>query len=129
MSEALTIGDIVHSLPEAMVPMDPPMTGKPYVDMVLVSSRWWRWGPLIICASIDDLGKEGLWLHTSVSHKRGRVLPAWQELVRVKEAIHRDRYVVVLPPRAQYVNLAEVLHLWERLDAPTVPPAVAERTQ
>ena len=29
---------------------------------------------------------------------------------------------------AQYVNVSEVLHLWERLDAPTIPDTVAERT-
>lgn len=116
--------DLVRDLPESMVRISNP---RPSFDSA--GQRWWRWGPLLVCVSIDDCGRGGLWLHTSVSCRNGRALPSWSQLAAVKNAIHKDRFVIqVLPPRAQYVNVSEVLHLWERLDAPTIPDTVAERT-
>lgn len=91
----------------------------------LTGSRWWKVGPLTVCVSLDRTTSEGTWLHTSVS-AGGRRLPTWPELTSVKNVVHGDRLVVqILPPKSQYVNVAEVLHLWERIDAPTLPASIA----
>lgn len=127
MTDTIRIDDLVNNLPEGMVEINRPLTGKPHVDLLLVESRWWQWGRLIICVSLDQYEVHGLWLHTSVSHVSGR-LPSWEDLVRVKEAVYKDRLAIqVLPPRKHYVNVAEVLHLWERLDAPTIPQDLEKR--
>lgn len=69
-------------------------------------------------------GGGGTWLHSSACGltKNGRQrIPTWSELVMVKELVHDDRLAVqILPPRAEWVNAAEALHLWERLDGPTL---------
>lgn len=118
---APTLDDILPTaLPGAMVEI-----ANPVPSLRNAGQRWWKWGDLSVCVSLDDCGREGLWLHTSVSARRGRELPTWYDLARVKDAVHGDRLVVqILPPRAEYVNFAEVLHLWERLDAPTIPERV-----
>ncbi len=89
-------------------------------------------GRLRVIVSLDDCGAEGVWLHTSVS-VLGRVfarVPSWEDLARVKQIVHGDRYAIqILPPRAQYVNVAEVLHLWERIDAPTIPDAIGRASR
>lgn len=95
-----------------------------------VESRWWKAGTLFIGVSLDTWKHEteGVWMHTSVSAEKGRRLPTWAEMVSVKEAVHEDRPVVqVFPPRSEWVSIAEVLHLWERVDAPTLPESVWRR--
>lgn len=120
---APTLDDVLPaSLPAAMIETPNPVQRT----LAMAGSRWWRWGSLWIGCSLDDCGRDGLWLHTSVSTRDGRALPSWADLARVKMAIHGDRLVIqILPPRAQYVNVAEVLHMWERLDAPTIPHRIA----
>ena len=79
-------------------------------------------------AAVYKCAVGGTWLHTSCSVRGQRRLPTWEELSMVKQAVHEDRLVVqVLPPRSAYVNIAEVLHLWERIDALTLPDDVWRR--
>lgn len=95
-------------------------------------ARGWTIGQLRVIVSVDDCGIEGLWLHTSVSRRaNGRIfIPTWDELSRVKQVVHGDRLVVqILPPRREYVNITEALHLWERLDQPTLPSSLEERSR
>lgn len=96
----------------------------------------WEWAHMTrtirVIVSVDDAGIEGVWLHSSASAQRkGRVeLPSWAELAHVKQVVHGDRYAIqILPPRREYVNLTEALHLWERLDQPTIPDAIGRKSR
>ena len=60
------------------------------------------------------------WRHMSVSVRGQERMPTWGELTHLVYADHpmlgfdRSRDVLqFLPPPADYVNLAEVLHLWQ----------------
>lgn len=77
--------------------------------------------PLRVLVSIDDRGEAGRWLHSSLSYASR--LPGWADVRRVHEVIHGDRIVIqVLPPREHWLNVMPFcLHLFERLDANTVP--------
>lgn len=110
-----------------MMPDRLPPTWRPICDpRGLTGTRWFSVRDLRVCVTLDVCEPGGTWLHTSVSVKGGRRLPTWSELSLVKGVIHEDRLVVqILPPRSQYVNVAEVLHLWERIDAPTLPDDVS----
>jgi len=117
-----TVRDMVDAIPSAWVP----------VPMPAPSLRGWEVGQLRVIVSVDDCGDEGVWLHTSVSRReRGRiVLPSWADLSMVKGVVHGDRLVVqILPPKREYVNITEALHLWERLDQPTLPRSLASRSR
>jgi len=118
-----TLADMLpDKMPAGWVSIPPPIV-QPKVE-----SRWWRHGPLLVGVSLDTWQAEvnGIWMHTSVS--AGGKLPTWAQLVQVKEAVHEDRPVIqVFPPRSEWVSIAEVLHLWERIDAPTVPEGVWRR--
>lgn len=78
-----------------------------------------------ILATLEQHQTGGVWLHSSVCgfRRNGKPrIPSWGELSFVKGLVHGDELVVqVLPPRAEYVDLIDALHLWERLDAPTLP--------
>ncbi len=82
---------------------------------------------LVVIVTLDDCGDAGLWLHSSSSvrtHRRVRV-PTWAEIKLTHAGIHKDRAVVqLLPPSSHWISVSECLHLWERLDAPTVPETV-----
>jgi len=94
----------------------------------LRGALWYEFNDIVVCVSLDVFAVGGTWLHTSCSVRGQRRLPTWEELSMVKQAVHEDRLVVqVLPPRSAYVNIAEVLHLWERIDAPTLPDDVWRR--
>jgi hypothetical protein len=74
--------------------------------------------------TVDDFGEGGQWLHLSVScHQR---LPTWEELKKAKETFMGDIFAMqVLPPKNSYLNINPyVLHLFSRLDAPTIPSKV-----
>lgn len=75
---------------------------------------------LVILCSVDTT-PESTWLHVSVSHAHR--LPTWDELREIKETLMGDVLVVqVLPPKSEYVNVHQnCLHLWRRLDGPTMP--------
>lgn len=82
---------------------------------------------MLTLVTIDDYGTGGLWLHSSASlrTKRGVQIPSWEDLKEVHQVVHRDRPVVqVLPPSAHWLSISECLHLFERLDAPTIPEVV-----
>lgn len=68
----------------------------------------------------------GRWLHVSVS-RADHVLPTWTEMALVKDVfIGGDRLALqVMPPDAEYVNIAEVLHLWHPLDGLVLPDFTA----
>lgn len=68
----------------------------------------------------------GEWLHVSLA--RPHKLPTWEDVARVKSVFLGDELCVqVLPPRRQYVNVHPYcLHLWRRLDAPTLPGGLVE---
>lgn len=116
---------------EDMLPRTLPRAWKE--DVPPPSIRWmpcraWSFGKLKILLTLEDMNESGLWMHASVSRpKMNRLpsLPSWEDLGYVKQVIFEDRAVIqVLPPRAHYVNLVEALHIWERLDQPTIPEAV-----
>ena len=76
--------------------------------------------------SIDDYEDSGQWLHMSVS-RMGK-LPTWNELKHAKETFFGNRPAVQLfPPKESWLNLADCLHLFSRLDADTVPPDIWKR--
>lgn len=86
-------------------------------------------GRLFVLVSLD-IAEAGVWLHSSVSrtHPTGAKLPTWDDLKLVHQVVHQDRPVVqVLPPRSSWVSVTECLHLFERLDAPTIPDALWRR--
>lgn len=77
---------------------------------------------------IHSIARQGgkVWLHVSVS-RRDRCLPTWDQLRLVKDLfVGKDRTALqVLPPEADYVNKAEVLHLWCCLDGDVTPDFTA----
>lgn len=62
------------------------------------------------------------WLHVSFS-RRDKSTPSWHDTKRVKLLfVGRERKAIqVLPPDAEYVNIAEVLHLFAPLDRDPLP--------
>ena len=71
-------------------------------------------GILTALRSKDD----GLW-HLSVSHSSR--LPSWDEIAdaRYRFIADRARMAMLLPPRAEWVNVHErTLHLWEMVYEP-----------
>ena len=87
----------------------------------------WKYKELAILQSIDDFSTEeqllkefgtdkmplGKYKHTSIScHNR---FPTWDEIKKVKEEMHGDKFVIqVLPPKSHYVNIMNnCFHLWE----------------
>jgi hypothetical protein len=72
-----------------------------------------------------------LWLHLSVcghqpglkrGHPPRRRVPTWAELKSAKEAFLGDRKAVsVMPPKAEYVNAEEVLHLFAAVEHDPLP--------
>lgn len=99
-----------------------PPSGVPAVEYTIRFPR-----PLVVFVTLDDGEDEiGLWLHSSTS-RRGR-LPSWNDLKLVHQVVHQDRPVVqVLPPRSSWLSIADCLHLFERLDAPTIPEGLWRR--
>jgi hypothetical protein len=78
---------------------------------------------------LADDGAETGWEHVSVSVARragGEKLPTWREMAHVKALFWEPGDVVVEfhPREEDYVNFAEVLHLWRWKDGefPTPPP-------
>lgn len=68
----------------------------------------------------------GWWLHSSTS-RAGNQLPSWDDLKLVHQVVHQHRPVIqIMPPPSSWLTIAECLHLFERLDADTVPRAVWE---
>lgn len=98
----------------------------PAVRFVVVPPKL-SWRPLVVLLTLDhqDDG-HGWWLHSSTS--RTNTLPSWDDLKLVHRVVHQHRPVVqILPPPSSWLSIAECLHLFERLDADTVPRPVWER--
>jgi hypothetical protein len=73
----------------------------------------------------------GRW-HLSISARSGRY-PTWDEIADARYDLLPDSItcVIVLPPRAQYVNVANVFHVWQTTDvevAGGAPPEPMLRT-
>jgi len=119
-----TVMDMIERVPPGFVEIH-----RPVISPVVVDCRAWQSSTLLVLISIEDFGNAGYWMHSSTSFGDRKVIkrkqPSWNELVVVKEAFHGDRPVIqIIPPRSAYVNIAECLHLWERLDGPTIPEVV-----
>ena len=74
---------------------------------------------VILSVDTNDQGSE--WLHISFS--RSYRLPSWSDLREVKDLFFGDdrMAVQILPRASQYVNFhPHTLHLWSRLDGPTL---------
>lgn len=121
MPDTITIDDFVpRVLPVSWVPEE---VGPEHP----AETRAYRNGRLYLLVSLEERGPTvGTWLHASLSHRER--LPLWRELVEVKTTFFGDRPVVqVIPPEKYYINLhPRCLHLFERLDADTVPPGLWE---
>jgi len=75
---------------------------------------------VIMSGCVEDDGK--LWMHLSLS--RDRLVPNWEQMVRVKNLFLGESAlaVQVFPRSSNYVNIHKfVLHLWCCLDGDPVP--------
>ena len=73
------------------------------------ATRWESSSGRVAFAGIEG----GRW-HVSVSHPRR--VPSWDDMRTARELMTPDHVTMafILPPRAQYVNVAErCLHLWQ----------------
>lgn len=71
----------------------------------------------------------GGWEHVSVSIRQGKHCPAptWEEMAYVKSLFWDDEDCVIEyhPPRSQYVNMFNCLHLWRPTDREIpLPPSI-----
>ena len=82
---------------------------------------------IFVVVSLEDFEDSvGVWLHVSVS-RMGR-LPSWSDLKRAKKMFLGDRVAIQLfPPEASWINIADCLHLFTRLDADTVDSRMWEK--
>ena len=67
-------------------------------------------GRCIILVTIDD----GRW-HLSISTSDGKTLPSYKEIkaARYRYCPGDITMAEIFPPKDQFVNIAEVRHLWE----------------
>lgn len=79
--------------------------------------------PIAAINQLDDDPTLIGWWHLSVS-RPDRVLPTWAEMSAVRDWFLDSEAAVyqVMPPRSQYVNDHEVLHLWSRIDGGLILP-------
>lgn len=62
-----------------------------------------------------------IWAHVSVSSHEG-TLPGWYEVRNAQWVFYPDRPgIVIIAPRAEHVNMAEVAHVWTCLTRPSAP--------
>lgn len=75
---------------------------------------------LIQSVAVEEDGQ--LWEHISVSRRDGR-LPSWEQLRDTFREVAGDDAlgVVVIPPKAEHVDLAEVAHVWHCLTRRPLP--------
>lgn len=71
-------------------------------------------------------GEETGWEHVSVSVRNGKpgVLPKWDAMCYVKSLFWNDEEVVMQlhPRKSEYVDNADVLHLWRPINAEIPTP-------
>ena len=82
---------------------------------------YWKHLKFIVSISVEEDGR--WWLHASVS-RTDMKLPTYADLKHLKHfTIGDDRTAYqVFPPADHHINLAEVLHLWHRLEGPLPLP-------
>jgi hypothetical protein len=62
-----------------------------------------------------------IWAHISVSSRDG-ALPGWYEVRNAQWLFYPDDPgIVIVAPRAEHVNMAEVAHVWTCLTRPSAP--------
>lgn len=75
---------------------------------------------IFVITSIE-LKENQKWLHVSISKrdlKNRMVDVSWGEMRDIKEQFIGDRYAyIVFPPKENYVNIAQVFHLWSCLES------------
>jgi hypothetical protein len=75
---------------------------------------------LMHSVSEEDDGE--VWAHLSVS-LRTWTLPEWRQLKEAQWLCYPDHAgIVVVAPKDEHVNVAEVLHVWTKLTGPPVLP-------
>lgn len=75
---------------------------------------------ITVIESISIKGDGRRWLQVSVAKPSPKKMPTYQDLeVARKLFIGEDRECYqIFPPKARYINICPVLHLWCCLDAP-----------
>lgn len=78
-------------------------------------------GLAFIHSIAEELDGE-LWEHISVSREDGE-MPDWYDTSSVFREVAGDQAigVIVIPPKAKHVNIAEVSHVWHCLTKDPVP--------
>lgn len=79
-------------------------------------------GRLRVIVSADAEADGRIWWHISVS-TTSRKLASWDDVKEVKRAFLGDNRVglMVLPRKEDYVNIAEVHHIWHCVDGDVTP--------
>jgi len=75
---------------------------------------------MIHSVAIEQDGE--LWEHLSVSRKDGK-LPSWEQLRDVFHEVCGDQAlgIIVIPPKSEHVDIAEVAHVWRCLTRRPLP--------
>lgn len=92
------------------------------VDNNIGAHAWQHPNGLRVVISLDELDRDELWLHLSVS--RSDRLPSWEDLKFVKDALigRNHEAIQVLPKDSEYVNIHRFcLHLWSREEGGGAP--------
>jgi hypothetical protein len=84
----------------------------------------WRHGArgLAVIHSISVELDGELWEHVSVSRKDGR-MPSWEQTRDVFRQVCGDDAlgIIVVPPKSEHVDIAEVSHVWRCLSRRPIP--------
>lgn len=79
-----------------------------------------RSGLRIIHSMAWELDGE-VWSHVSISNRSG-YMPSWGQTRDAWRLIHPDKVgVIVVPPKSEHVNIAEVAHVWGSITGRTTP--------
>jgi hypothetical protein len=75
---------------------------------------------MIHSVAIESDGE--LWEHISISRRDGQ-MPSWEQLRDIFHEISGDEAlgIVVIPPKTEHVNIAEVAHVWRCLSRRPLP--------
>ena len=115
--------------PEAMRVRTGPMATNNVNGMngVFILVKEYKNGSKVRLHCIVDDGEHTGWEHVSVYVSGGKRLPNWCEMCMVKDKFWQLEEAVVQyhPKASEYVNNAEVLHLWKQrgVEMPT-PPSI-----
>ena len=84
----------------------------------------WRHSPrkLVLIHSFGTESDGHLWEHVSLSRDDG-LMPSWEQVRDVfHEVCGSDALgIIVVPPKAEHVNIAEVAHIWRCLTRRPLP--------